>query len=56
MTNLKASFPIEDVCLALALIRPGASEYGSKETFLRTIYSVLVAAGISLLVRASMMG
>lgn len=28
----------------------------SKETFLRTIYSVLVAAGISLLVRASMMG
>ncbi len=26
---------IDDVCLALALIRPGASEYGSKEAFLR---------------------
>ncbi|HKO04376.1 MAG TPA: DNA polymerase III subunit alpha, partial [Candidatus Acidoferrales bacterium] len=28
---------LEDVCLALALIRPGASEYGSKETFLRRL-------------------
>jgi DNA polymerase-3 subunit alpha len=28
---------VEEVCLALALIRPGASEYGSKETFLRRL-------------------
>ncbi|HMD33176.1 MAG TPA: DNA polymerase III subunit alpha [Candidatus Acidoferrales bacterium] len=28
---------LEDVCLALALIRPGAAEYGSKETFLRRV-------------------
>ncbi|HUK53108.1 MAG TPA: DNA polymerase III subunit alpha [Candidatus Binatia bacterium] len=28
---------LEEVCLALALIRPGASEYGSKETFLRRL-------------------
>jgi DNA-directed DNA polymerase III PolC len=28
---------LEAVCLALALIRPGASEYGSKETFLRRL-------------------
>jgi len=28
---------LEDVCLALALIRPGASDYGSKETFLRRL-------------------
>ncbi len=28
---------LEDVSLALALIRPGASEYGSKEAFLRRI-------------------
>jgi len=28
---------LEDLCLALALIRPGASEYGSKETFLRRV-------------------
>jgi len=28
---------LEDICLALALIRPGASEYGSKETFLRRV-------------------
>jgi DNA polymerase III alpha subunit len=28
---------LEDICLALALIRPGASEYGSKETFLRRL-------------------
>jgi DNA polymerase III alpha subunit len=35
--SLDHSFPIEDVCLALALIRPGASEYGSKETFLKRL-------------------
>jgi len=28
---------LEDICLALALIRPGASDYGSKETFLRRV-------------------
>lgn len=28
---------LEEICLALALIRPGASEYGSKETFLRRL-------------------
>ncbi|HXZ18865.1 MAG TPA: DNA polymerase III subunit alpha, partial [Candidatus Acidoferrales bacterium] len=28
---------LEDVCLALALIRPGAADYGSKETFLRRL-------------------
>ncbi len=28
---------LEDVCLALALIRPGAAEYGSKETFLKRL-------------------
>jgi DNA polymerase III alpha subunit len=28
---------LEDICLALALIRPGASEYGSKEAFLRRL-------------------
>jgi DNA-directed DNA polymerase III PolC len=28
---------LEEVCLALALIRPGASEYGSKECFLKRI-------------------
>ncbi len=28
---------LEEVCLALALIRPGASEYGSKETFLKRL-------------------
>jgi DNA-directed DNA polymerase III PolC len=30
-------FPLEDISLALALIRPGASEYGSKEAFLRRL-------------------
>ncbi|MBI3670199.1 MAG: DNA polymerase III subunit alpha, partial [Acidobacteria bacterium] len=28
---------LADICLALALIRPGASEYGSKETFLKRL-------------------
>ena len=28
---------LDDVCLALALIRPGAAEYGSKETFLKRL-------------------
>ncbi|HEX2712445.1 MAG TPA: DNA polymerase III subunit alpha, partial [Candidatus Acidoferrales bacterium] len=28
---------LEEICLALALIRPGASEYGSKETFLKRL-------------------
>jgi DNA polymerase-3 subunit alpha len=28
---------LADLCLALALIRPGASEYGSKETFLKRL-------------------
>jgi DNA polymerase-3 subunit alpha len=28
---------MEDLCLAIALIRPGASDYGSKETFLRRL-------------------
>jgi DNA polymerase III alpha subunit len=36
LRTLRAKTP-EEVCLALALIRPGASEYGSKETFLRRI-------------------
>jgi DNA polymerase III alpha subunit len=33
----RASFSLEEISLALALIRPGASEYGSKESFLRRI-------------------
>jgi DNA polymerase-3 subunit alpha len=28
---------LDQICLALALIRPGASEYGSKETFLKRL-------------------
>ena len=28
---------LSDICLALALIRPGASEYGSKESFLKRL-------------------
>jgi len=28
---------LEEICLGLALIRPGASEYGAKETFLRRL-------------------
>ncbi len=28
---------LADICLALALIRPGASEYGAKETFLKRL-------------------
>jgi DNA-directed DNA polymerase III PolC len=28
---------LDDICLALALIRPGAAEYGSKESFLRRL-------------------
>jgi len=28
---------LRDICLALALIRPGASEYGSKESFLKRL-------------------
>ncbi len=28
---------LEEICLALALIRPGAAEYGSKESFLKRI-------------------
>jgi len=30
-------FTLEEISLALALIRPGASEYGSKETFLKRL-------------------
>ncbi len=29
---------LADICLALALIRPGASEYGAKETFLKRLH------------------
>src|SRR4029077_1337491 len=28
---------LEDLCVAIAIIRPGASEYGAKETFLRRL-------------------
>jgi len=37
LSAAKPSFTLEDICLALALIRPGAAEYGSKESFLRRL-------------------